>query len=243
MGKSLDFPVSIGGPSGRCWARSRHNLILIVHWKRGCEEGREREREGAEGEGGKQKSKVKHWLFCGKPVELGEVWKQKTVKQLIHCPDNYVYLVSWPTNWVTIQKENKTYLMRLVVHQHLLTPSNCDDRGWEGWMASPTRRAWVWVNSGSWWWTGRPGALRLMGSQSVGHDWATVTLFSKYLQVSRLLIPSRTFHDWKTSPLNEVSGQSQCEGAEGPVLGGRHSWFECGSSWDSVFLCLGWRWQ
>ena len=50
-----------------------------------------------------------------------------------------------------------------------------------------------------------------------------MTLFSKYLQVSRLLIPSRTFHDWKTSPLNEVSGQSQCEGAEGPALGGRHS--------------------
>ena len=33
--------------------------------------------------------------------------------------------------------------------------------------------AWVWVNSGSWWWTGRPGVLRIMGSQRVGHDWAT----------------------------------------------------------------------
>ena len=32
---------------------------------------------------------------------------------------------------------------------------------------------WVWVNSGSWWWTGRPGVLRFMGSQRVGHDWAT----------------------------------------------------------------------
>ena len=32
---------------------------------------------------------------------------------------------------------------------------------------------WVWVNSGSWWWTGRPGVLRFMGSQKVGHDWAT----------------------------------------------------------------------
>ena len=35
-----------------------------------------------------------------------------------------------------------------------------DDRGWDGWMASPTRWTWVWVNSGSWWWTGRPGVLR-----------------------------------------------------------------------------------
>ena len=48
-----------------------------------------------------------------------------------------------------------------------------DDRGWDGWMASLTRWTWVWVNSGSWWWTGRPGVLRLMGSQRVGHDWAT----------------------------------------------------------------------
>ena len=48
-----------------------------------------------------------------------------------------------------------------------------DDRGWDGWMASPTQWTWVWVNSGSWWWTGRPGVLRSMGSQRVGHDWAT----------------------------------------------------------------------
>ena len=48
-----------------------------------------------------------------------------------------------------------------------------DNRGWDGWMASLTRRTWVWVNSGSWWWTGRPGMLRFMGSQRVGHDWAT----------------------------------------------------------------------
>ena len=48
-----------------------------------------------------------------------------------------------------------------------------DDRGWDGWMASLTRWTWVWVNSGSWWWTGRPGVLRSMGLQTVGHDWAT----------------------------------------------------------------------
>ena len=41
-----------------------------------------------------------------------------------------------------------------------------DERGWDGWMASPTRWTWVWVNSGSWWWTGRPGMLQFMGSQT-----------------------------------------------------------------------------
>ena len=40
-----------------------------------------------------------------------------------------------------------------------------DDRGWDGWMASPTQWTWVWVNSGSWWWTGRPGVLQFIGSQ------------------------------------------------------------------------------
>ena len=37
-----------------------------------------------------------------------------------------------------------------------------DDRGWDGWMASPTQWMWVWVNSGSWWWTGRPGVRQSM---------------------------------------------------------------------------------
>ena len=48
-----------------------------------------------------------------------------------------------------------------------------DYRGWDGWMASPTRWTWVWVNSGSWWWAGRPGVLRFMGLQRVRYHWAT----------------------------------------------------------------------
>ena len=46
-----------------------------------------------------------------------------------------------------------------------------DDRGWDGWMASLARWTWVCVNSGSWWWTGRPGVLQFMGSERVGHRW------------------------------------------------------------------------
>ena len=48
-----------------------------------------------------------------------------------------------------------------------------DDRGWEGWMASPTQWIWVWVNSRSWWWTRRTGVLQSVGSQRVGHNWVT----------------------------------------------------------------------
>ena len=48
-----------------------------------------------------------------------------------------------------------------------------DDRGWDGWMASPTRWTWVWANSGNWWWTRKPGVLQTIGLQRVRHDWAT----------------------------------------------------------------------
>ena len=48
-----------------------------------------------------------------------------------------------------------------------------DDKGWNGGMASLIKGTWVWVSSGSWWWTGRPGVLQFMGSQRVRHDWAT----------------------------------------------------------------------
>ena len=44
---------------------------------------------------------------------------------------------------------------------------------WDGWMSSPTKWTWVWVDSGSWWQTGRPGMLWFMGLQRVIHNWAT----------------------------------------------------------------------
>ena len=48
-----------------------------------------------------------------------------------------------------------------------------DNRGWDGWMASQTQWTWVWGNSRSWWWTGRPDVLQFMGLQRVRQDWAT----------------------------------------------------------------------
>ena len=48
-----------------------------------------------------------------------------------------------------------------------------DDRGWDGWMASLTQWTWVWASCGRWWRTGKPGVLQSMGSQRVGHNWAT----------------------------------------------------------------------
>ena len=48
-----------------------------------------------------------------------------------------------------------------------------DDRGWDGWMVSPTQLRWIWADPRSWWWTGRPGVLWSMGFRRTGHDWAT----------------------------------------------------------------------
>ena len=59
-----------------------------------------------------------------------------------------------------------------------------DGREWDGWTASLTQWMWVWVNSRSWWWTGRPGVLWFMGSQRVGHDWATELIWSFLMQSS-----------------------------------------------------------
>ena len=58
--------------------------------------------------------------------------------------------------------EELTYLKRPWFWERLRAGGEGDDRGWDGWMASPTRWTWVWVDSGSWWWTGRPGVLRFM---------------------------------------------------------------------------------
>ena len=57
--------------------------------------------------------------------------------------------------------------------ERLKTGREGDDRGWDGWLVSLTQWTWIWVNSGIWWWTGRPGMLQSMGPQRVGQDWVT----------------------------------------------------------------------
>ena len=66
-----------------------------------------------------------------------------------------------------------TQLKRPWCWERLKAGGEGDDRGWDGWMASPTQWTWVWVSSGSRWWTGKPGMMQSMGLQRVIHDWAT----------------------------------------------------------------------
>ena len=80
---------------------------------------------------------------------------------------------SWNSKTLATSCKELTHWKRLWCWEGLGAVGERDFRGWDGWMASRTRWTRVWVNSGSWWWTGRPGVLRFMGLQRVGHDWAT----------------------------------------------------------------------
>ena len=80
---------------------------------------------------------------------------------------------SWNSNTLATSCEELTHLKRPWFWEGSGAGGEGEDRGWDGWMAAPTRWTWVWVNSRSWWWTGRPGVLWFMGSQRIGHDRAT----------------------------------------------------------------------
>ena len=66
-----------------------------------------------------------------------------------------------------------------------------DNREWDGWLASPIWWTWVWTSSRSWWWTGRPGVLRFMGSQRVGHDWVTELNWAEIKHKGKILKAAR----------------------------------------------------
>ena len=77
------------------------------------------------------------------------------------------------SNALATSCEELTHWKRLWCWEGLWAGGEGDDRGWDGWMASPTQWTWVWVNSGSWWWTERPVMLRFTGSQRVGDNLVT----------------------------------------------------------------------
>ena len=87
---------------------------------------------------------------------------------------------SWNSNTLDTWCEELTHWKRPRWWERLRAGGEGGDRGWDGWMASPTQWTWVWVDSGSWWWTGRPGMLQFMGSQRVRHDWATELNWTEY---------------------------------------------------------------
>ena len=109
---------------------------------------------------------------------------EKTLERPLDCEEIQPVHPKGDQSWVFIGRTNVEAEMLATSCEELthwkrpwcwegLGAGEGDDRRWDGWMASLTRWTWVWVSSGSWWWTGRPGVLWFMGSQRVGHDWAT----------------------------------------------------------------------
>ena len=180
-------------------------------------------------------------LNCG----VGDSWEslglqgdqtsqsQRKLVLNIHWKD---WCWSWNSNTLATWCKELTHLKRPWCWERLKAGGEGDNRGWDGWMASLTRWTCVWVNSGSWWWTGRPGLLQSMGLQRVGHDWTTElnwTVFSEFLAIikSSFLssLQSHVFRD-QLWALSEVTYSSQ----ENPVNPNAQRWKK---KMNAEFLC------
>ena len=118
----------------------------------------------------------KNWCFWSVVLE-------KTLESPLDCMEIQPVHPKWNQSWIFLRRADAETPLATRCEEvtnwkrpwcwKILKAGEGDNRGWDGWMASPTRWAWVWASSGSWWWTGRPGMLQSIGSQGVGQDWAT----------------------------------------------------------------------
>ena len=112
----------------------------------------------------------------------------------VHLKDWYW---SWNSNILATWCEVMTHLKRPWCWERLRAEREGDERGWDGWMASPTQWTWVWVDSGSW--TGRPGMLQFMGSQRVRHDWVSLSVsvsLTHLLQCVNILVIRKSYKEY-----------------------------------------------
>ena len=118
---------------------------------------------------------LKNWCFWTVVLE-------KTLESPLDCKEIQPFHPKGNQSWIFLGRtdvEAETPMRRTdsfektLIWERLKAGGEGDDRGWDDWMASPTRWTWVWVSSKSWWWTGRPGVLQPMGSQRVRNEWAT----------------------------------------------------------------------
>ena len=97
----------------------------------------------------------------------------------------------WSCNTLATWCKELTHWKRPWCWERLKAGGEGDDRGWDGWMASPTQRTWVWVSSRSWWWTGKPGVLRSKGLQRIRHDWVTELNWRGRREKTAIFMPRR----------------------------------------------------
>ena len=130
-----------------------------------------------------------HWATWEAINHIISPWRRSALG--IHWKD---WCWSWNSNTLATWCRELAHLKRPWCWERLRAGGEGDDRGWDGWMASPTQWTWVWVHSRSWWWTGRPGVLRFVGLQRVGHDWATELNWTKKNKTKK---PNSHLIQWK----------------------------------------------
>ena len=131
------------------------------------------------------------------------VMLEKTLENPLDCKEikpvnpkgNQFWIFIGRTTWC----KEPTHWKRPWCWERLRAGGEGGNRGWGGWMASPTRWTWVWESSRCWWWTGKPGVLQYMGLQRLGHDWATElnwTVYSQeWMRQGKACITLTTSHD------------------------------------------------
>ena len=120
---------------------------------------------------------AEEWMFsnCGAGKDSGQSFglqggqtsqsrRQSTLN--IHWKDQY-----WSSSTLATWCEELTHWKRPWCWERLRGGGEGDNRGWDGWMASPTQWTWFWANSRRWWKTGKLGVLQSMELQRVGHNW------------------------------------------------------------------------
>ena len=145
--KAMAFPVVMYGCESLTVREAEHEELMLLN----CGVGKD------------------SWKSLGLQGDPTSPSKRRSVLG-VHWKD---WCWSWNCNTLATSCEELTHWKRRWCWERLGAEGEGDDGGWDGWMASLTRWTWVWVNFESWWWTGRPDVLRFMGSQRVGHDWAT----------------------------------------------------------------------
>ena len=103
---------------------------------------------------------------------------------------------SWNSSTLATSHEELTHWKRLWCWEGLGAGGEGNDIGWDGWMTSPTQWTRVWVNSGSWWCTGRPDVLWSMRSQRVRHDWATELIWTELKEEKLTSCREETFFNF-----------------------------------------------
>ena len=137
-------------------------------------------------------------------IDAFELWCWRRLESPLDCKEIQPAHPKGDQSWVFIGRtdveaetlnslatwwEELTHRKRPWCWERLKAGGDGDDRGWDGWMASLTQWTWVWVDSGSWWWTGRPGVLWFMGSDlwftksPTRLNWTECSMVNVYLLV------------------------------------------------------------